>query len=247
MPQRRLEPVTEIPRPPEECRLEVAAVVERRTHTAGVGWRVTSLGHPALTQGRTLHRAGTLISAELAAVREGLRAAAHTGCRTILVRVADRRAVALLRGERPGRMRRAEAKAERLKPLLRRFASVRFESEFIADSELAHAVGEALDAGLHAAASREEHRLWAMEQIVERARSVRLSRSNSGWVANDRYRVQLNPMRCECPAWTARWANVPIGARRAQRLPCKHLVALAFHEGITVPADLAKLARGATD
>lgn len=245
MSQRFLEAVNEAPRPSEECCLEVAAVVEKRTHTGGLGWRLTSEGHPALAQGRTLRRAGTLLSAELAAVRDGLRATLRTGYRTLLVRVPDRRAVALLKGERPGRMRWAEATADRLKPLLERFTSVRFESGYIANPDLAHLVGEALDAGLHSAAAREQHRVWAMEQIVERARSVRLRNTDSGWVANDRYRVQLNPMRCECPAWTARWAKVPIGARRAQRLPCKHLVALAVQEGITVPTDLAQLARRA--
>jgi hypothetical protein len=84
-----------------------------------------------------------------------------------------------------------------------------------------------------------------MEEIVRRARSVQLQLTETGWVANGRYHVQLAPMRCECPAWTARWAKAPIGARRALRLPCKHLVALALHEGITVPADLAELARRA--
>jgi hypothetical protein len=247
MTQRKLEPVNEAPRPSEEGCLEVAAVVEQRTHTSGVGWRLTSEGHPALAQARTLRRAGTLISAELTAIREGLRASLRSGCRTLLVRVADRRAVALLRGERPGTMRRAEARAERLRPLLERFATVRFESDFLANPDLAHIVGEALDAGLHTAATQQQHRVWAMEQIVERARSVRLRKGASGWVANDRYRVQLDPMRCECPAWTARWANAPIGARRAQRLPCKHLVALAIHEGITVPIDLAQLARRAPE
>jgi hypothetical protein len=86
-----------------------------------------------------------------------------------------------------------------------------------------------------------------MERIVARARDVRLRRTDSGWLANDRYRVQLDPMRCECPAWTARWTNAPLGARRAQRLPCKHLVALAIQEGISVPADLAQLARRARE
>jgi hypothetical protein len=128
---------------------------------------------------------------------------------------------------------------------LERFSSVQYESEFARDPELAHVVAEALDAGLHAAAEKEEHRVWVMERIVERAREVVLERTETGWVANGRYRVQLDPMRCDCPAWAARWARAPIGARRAQRLPCKHIVALAMHEGITVPADLAEMARKA--
>jgi hypothetical protein len=229
----------------EECRLEVAALLEARTHAAGIGWRLGTAGRAGPVRTETRRRGGTLISSELAAVRRGLNDAARRGCRALLVCVPDPRAVALMRGEHLPRFRRAEAAAARLKPILARFRAIRFQSDFVPDAELEHGVGEALDAGLHAAAEREEHRIFVMEHIVERAKGVTLERGSTGWVANGRYRVQLDPMRCECPAWTARWAGAPIGARRAQRLPCKHLVALALHEGITVPADLAEMARRA--
>lgn len=245
MPQHALELLETAPPVPEGCRLEVAAVLEKRTHTAGIGWRLTVEGHAGPAQGRTLHRASTLMAAELTALREGLRDAVRAGCPGLLLLVPDPRVVALIQGKASDRFPRGRVAADRLKPLLKGFPSVRFASRFVPDRDLTHVVAEALDAGLHRAAEREQHRVYVMEQIADRARAVHLQRTQAGWVANGRYRVQLEPMRCECPAWTARWARTPIGARRAQRLPCKHLVALALHEGITVPADLAQLARRA--
>jgi hypothetical protein len=234
-----------VPAGQPECRLEVAALIEGRTRIAGIGWRLTTGETAGLVRAFTRRRGGTRIASEFEAIRRGLAEAVRGGCRGLVLRVPDPRAVALLRGETSSRFRRAEAMAARLRPLLSRFPSLRFESSFKADPELAHAVGEALDSGLHAAAEREEHRVMIMERILERAKDVRLERTDTGWVANGRYHVQLDPMRCECPAWTARWARTPIAGRRAQRLPCKHIVALALHEGITVPADLAQMARRA--
>jgi len=246
MPQRLLEPPEAIPQlRPDECLIEVLGLVEQRTHAAGIGWRVSAAGRRGAAEVRTLRRASTRLGAELTALREALRRAVPLPAPTLRLRVADPRVVALLEGKGTSRFHRGQAAAARLAPLLRRFSSVRFEVKFEPDRELAHLVAEALDAGLHAAALQEQHRVWVMERILERARTVRLERTESGWVANDRYHVQLNPMRCECPAWMARWARTPIAARRAQRLPCKHLVALALHDGITVPADLARLARKA--
>jgi len=245
MHQLVLEPRQEFPVGTKEGHLEVAAVVEERTHTAGVGWRWRFAAEIGPVRVRTRRRAPALLTCELDTVRRALEDPARRGCVDLVLRVPDRRAVALLRGESTPRFRRAEAAAERTRALLGRFRSVRFEETFSPDLELAHSVGEALDAGLHAAAQREEHRSWVMERIVDRAKGVVLERKESGWVANGRYRVQLDPMRCECPAWTKRWAGLPIGARRAERLPCKHLVALAMHEGITVPSDLAQMGRRA--
>ena len=225
--------------------LEVAVVLEATTHVAGIGWRVTWRSVPGKVESATRQRAGTLLHSELVALHQGLEAASREGCESLTVRVDDRRVIELIQGDRPPRFRRAAATADRLRPLLARFRSVRFESRFTPDPELAHAVGEALDAGLQVVAQREEHRALVMERIVERAKAVQLEATSSGWVANGRYRVQLDPMRCECPAWTARWARAPIAGRRAQRLPCKHIVALALHERVTVPADLARMARRA--
>jgi SWIM zinc finger len=161
------------------------------------------------------------------------------------VRVTDRLTGALLEGGAPARARKAAEVATALRSGWREFDEVLVEVAPAADPDLAHLAGEALDAGLHAVADRDERRELVMERILERAKDVRLESRNGEWVANGRYRVSLDPLRCECPAWTARWARAPIAGRRAQRLLCKHLVALAQHEGIREPADLARLARRA--
>jgi hypothetical protein len=238
-------PGNHLPPPPEACELTVAALLESRTHIAGIGWRLRRGEVDGPVRSETRRYGRTLIFSELAAIRAGLREASRGRCLDLVVRLRDQRAAALLQGQHPTRFRRAEAAAAQLAPLLRRFRSVRFEVVDEVDPELRHSVGEALDAGLHAAAGREEHRTVVMERIVERAREVRLTREPAGWVANGRYRVSLDPLRCECPAWGVRWSRAPLAGRRAQRLPCKHLVALAIHEGIRVPADLAELARRA--
>jgi hypothetical protein len=228
-----------------EGRLEVAAALEERTHIAGIGWRITTASGPGPTRSETRRFGRTLIHSELAAVERGLDDALRLGCEDLVIRVPDRRLAVLLRGGPAPRYPRAVADSQRLRPLLARFHSVRFETGVAVDPELRHAVGEALDVGLHAAAEREEHRVHVMERIVERAKEVSLTPTADGWVANGRYHVSVDPMRCECPAWTARWTGAPIAGRRAQRLPCKHIVALALREGTTVPAELADLARRA--
>lgn len=153
--------------------------------------------------------------------------------------------VRLLQGQHLDRIRRASAVAARVRLLFSSFESVGVELRVVGDPELHHAVGEALDAGLHAAAAHEEQRELIMERILARAQEVQLERRGTEWVANGRYRVSLDPIRCECPAWTVRWAGAPIGGRRAQRLLCKHLVALALAQGIREPVDLAALAHRA--
>lgn len=242
-PLGRDRPAAEAPRR-EGCRLEVSALLESTTHVAGLGWRLTTEAGPGPVRTRTLYRGRTRIFSELTALRYGLREAVAV-CPVLEVRLPDPRAVALLSGGSHPHFARAESSVAGLRPLLSRFRSVRFESLFEPDPELRHAVGEALDTGLHEAAERQENRALVMERIIERAKEVVLERDATGWVANGRYRVSLDPLRCECPAWTTRWSRAPIAGKRAQRLPCKHLVALAMHEGISVPADLAALARRA--
>jgi len=220
-------------------------MLESSTHISGIGWRLTAPFGPYPVRTETRRYGRTLVYSELAAVRLGLAEAARLHCERLRVRTPNSLVEQLLRGESPPRYRRAAAVAARVTPWLERFASVRVQTRPTTDPELLHTVGEALDAGLHAAAEREEHRVHVMERIVERARDVQLEARGEGWVANGRYRVRLEPMSCECPAWSARWAKAPIAGRRAQRLPCKHLVALALHQGFSVPADLALLARRA--
>lgn len=228
-----------------EWKLEVAAVLEERTHIAGLGWRLTGPDGTVTLRAETRRFGRSRVFSELTALRGGLDEARRRGARRVVVRTADALLPRLLHGGSGAKFRRAQARADALRPLLRPFDAVRFNVGPPSDPELDHAVGESLDAGLHAAAERKEHRQHVIEQIHERARSVHLERRGSDWVANGRYRVSLDPMECECPAWTARWARAPLAGRRAQRLPCKHLVALAIQEGLAVPADLEELARKA--
>jgi SWIM zinc finger len=233
------------PRDPDECLLEIFAILEGTTHVSGIGWRLTTGSGPQTVRTATRRYGRTLIFSELAALRSGLGDALRLGCRRLRIRAPSPVIGELVRGVESPRYRRAALTARRMKPLVEQFEEVRFDPPVPTDPDLHHAVGEALDSGLHRAAERDEHRVHVMERIVERAKDVRLEDRDGGWVANGRYRVELAPMHCECPAWTARWARVNVAGRRAQRLPCKHLVALALHEGISVPADLALLARTA--
>jgi hypothetical protein len=220
-------------------------MLEGTTHISGIGWRLTAPFGPYPARSETRRYGRTLVYSELAAIRRGLEEAARLRCARLLVRSPSSLVERLLRGEPLPRYRRASAAAARLRPWLQKFASVRMETRPTTDPELLHTVGEALDAGLHAAAERQEHQVLLMERTLERAKNVELEQRQGTWVANGRYRVGLEPMSCECPAWTARWASAPIAGRRAQRLPCKHLVALALREGVRVPAELARLARRA--
>ncbi len=244
-PQHRLDP-DRGPVSHAECTLEIDALLEGTTHVSGIGWRLTTPEGPGKVHRGTRRYGRTLIFSELAALRGGLEEARRAKCRGLRVVSPNPLLGRLILGPAPPRLRRAGRAAERLAPALRAFDQVAFEESPMPEAELRHAVGEALDVGLHAAAERTEHRIAVMEGIVARSREVHLERRDGDWVANGRYRVALDPLRCECPAWTARWAGAPIAGRRAGRLPCKHLVALAVQEGITVPADLAQLGRRAS-
>jgi len=225
--------------------LEVDAALEETTKAAGVAWRLTTPDSVGPVRRLTRRHGRTRIASEIVGLRAALAEAARRGCRAVTVRSPDPALAAVVRGEGGARFHRAADAARRLAPLLAAFDRVTFDPPSPPDPELAHAVAEALDVGLHRAAEREEHRALVMERIVERARQVQLDEKDGTWIANGRYRVSLDPLRCDCPAWGARWARVPIPGRRAERLPCKHLVALALRRGIEVPADLALLARKA--
>ncbi len=227
------------------ARLEIAALVEVGTGVAGVGWRLSTVDGTETLRTETHRRRTRRLLAELSTLQDGLGEAARRGCRRLVIRVPDPAILALLGPAPPARWPRLLPIAQSIRATLSGFDGHRVEVASPRDPELWHAVGEALDVGLHAAAEREELRVRALERIWERARSVRLEEHGGAWTANGRYRVELEPMRCECPAWTRRWSRAPIAGRRAQRLPCKHLVALALRQGRAVPRDLLEGARRA--
>lgn len=220
-------------------------MLERSTHVAGIGWRLLSPTGPFPVHARALRSGRSLVHCELVAVRDGARDARSLGAARFDLWVPGALTARLLQGGLGGRARRAQAAAARIREVLAGFDEVRIVHVRRVDPLLAQAIGEALDVGLHEVAERAERRREVLERILERAKEVRLEERDGGWVANGRYRVSLDPPRCECPAWTARWARAPIAGRRAQRLPCKHLVALAVAQGAGGPEDLLALARRA--
>lgn len=225
--------------------LAIDALFETRTGAGGFGWRLSTPGARGPVRSRTRRHGHSLLELELLALRHGLEEATRAGCTRLTVRVPHARIVPLVLGPIPARYRRAGRVALGLAPCLSRFNSLAVEVRARPDEALHRAVGDALDAGLSAAREEDERRRGAMERVLARARSVVLRQEVDGWVANGRYRVRLEPLGCECPAWSLHWARVPIAGRRAVRLPCKHLVALAMRAGITVPEELAGLARRA--
>ena len=226
-------------------RLDVGAVFEQTTRAAGIAWRLTPPIGAGEVHARTLRSGRTLVYAELAAVRAGVSDARRRGARHVEVHVPGRLSARLLAGRPEDHHRRAARVAARVRSLFSAFESVRVVRAPAMDSELSRAMWEALEAGLRTAADREDRRLRAIEEILRRSRDVRLEKRDGTWIANGRYRVSLDPLNCECPAWTARWARAPIAGRRAQRLLCKHLVALATRQGVRTPAELSELARRA--
>lgn len=232
---------------PGTVRLEIDAEVETTTHTAGIGWRIRTSTDIGPVRALARHRVGSRVAAELDALRRGVREVRDAAGATLEIRTMDRSVPGLFAETGVPRFPRARRAAERISPALGRFARVRFVPISAIDPELRHAVGEALDAGLHRVAENEAHRAHVVERILARSRSVDLTERSGVWIANGRYRVRLDPPACDCPAWSARWARVPLPGRRAQRLPCKHLVALVVRLGTAVPAELAALARRATD
>jgi hypothetical protein len=88
-------------------------------------------------------------------------------------------------------------------------------------------------------------RLEILRKLMEVASDVTLLEAPGGWIANGVFLVTISPASCTCPAWFVRWANVPLPGKRAQRNPCKHIVAAAVREGFTDPAAVLALAKHA--
>lgn len=226
-------------------RLEAAGRFEQTTRSAGIGWRLISPDGSPQVGARALRSGHSQVFAELTAARAGLREALRHHARRLVISVPGSLSARLLSGGSPGRARRAARLAARIRTRFSDFEEVRVGRLRTVDPELSRRIAEELDVALHAHAERADRRIRGMEKIIARSKYVRLEPTEGGWIANGRYRVSLDPLVCECPAWTRRWAGAPIAGRRAQRLLCKHLVALAISQGIRTPAELVELARRA--
>lgn len=84
---------------------------------------------------------------------------------------------------------------------------------------------------------RIEKRVMQVEECLRKSESIKIEEINGTFYThsskNDgtKYRVSLKPPSCECPAWNEKWKHVPEPGRRARRLPCKHICALASYLG----------------
>ena len=230
-----------------DCQLEIATRTDEASRASGIGWLLLTPTEIRPARAATRPRGRTVVSNELVAVRKGLEEARRAGCRRLEVRVPGPTTLRLLSGEGLPRFRRAARQARSLIPLLTGFDAVRFVPLASPDAALRHAVARAMRVGVRRAAEHEERRRLLIEGVMARAPTVRLEQGEVGWIANERYAVQLDPMRCTCPAWSARWSKVSLPARRAQRLPCKHLVALALRQGIDSAVELSGMARKAIE
>jgi hypothetical protein len=83
-------------------------------------------------------------------------------------------------------------------------------------------------------ASTMARRAQRLRQRAEASKLVGLVCIQDRWIAAGQFPVSLDPMSCECPDWSARWARVPIEGRRKNRVPCKHIIRLGQELGIPV-------------
>ncbi len=239
-------PAEAVPFAGEECRLTLAVAFESTLRAAGLAWRLTTPSGPGPVVARARRHGRSRLTAELLALRLAAPSVGTAGCRGVVVRTDDLRLVRAVEGRAPRLDARSRAHAQRLRRLLERAGGYRLEVvRPPADAEVARAATVALDEAIHAATERRERRAVALEEVIARSRSVHLQRRDGVWVANGRYVVRLDPPSCECPAWARRWARVPLAGRRAARLPCKHLVAVALREGQASLDELAALGRHA--
>lgn len=226
-----------------EVEIEVDAERDERTGSGAFAWRRVDPGRAPRLRAEPRQHLASRVLGECRALERALAVDRTPGECRLVIRAGDPRFLHALAGwVAYPRISRPLAK---IQAQLAAYASYRAERTEAPSPELARAIEGAADEALHRAAQRDAGRARAIEALIDRARTVSLRRDGEEWVANDRYRVRLDPMACECPAWSRRWAGASIAGRRAARLPCKHLVALALEEGRFDPAALAALARRA--
>lgn len=227
--------------------LSLVVEFESTLRAAGIAWRLSAPGARGPVASRSRRRGHSRLRAELVALRLAGPAIVAAHPRGIVVRTEDPRLVGLLGGSGLRVDRGTRVEAARAAELLARVGGYRLERvRSLDDPELLRAAREALDGAIHLATERREARATVLEEVVVRSATVHLEPREGGWVANGRYRVRLDPPSCDCPAWGQRWRGVPLAGRRAARLPCKHLVALAVRTGRGTVPELEELGRRAS-
>jgi len=90
-----------------------------------------------------------------------------------------------------------------------------------------------------------QKRVGKVVAAMERARGVQLRRDGDAYIADGYVRVRIDPPECSCRGWELRWRSVPLAGKRAKRVPCIHLVAVAVSAGMSDPAEILSIANRA--
>ncbi|SRR6266566_1677131 len=87
-------------------------------------------------------------------------------------------------------------------------------------------------------AERMEKKLQGIKAAMNRAQLVEVKQKDGRWMARDKsggpwFQVDLDNMSCGCYHFTRNWSNAPLGARRKNMIPCKHMAAVGIATGVT--------------
>jgi SWIM zinc finger len=239
------EPEGARPTAPEPAVIRVYALLETSTGAGAWGTRILtpSTVHAVVAGHRRFGRSRRRL--EQLALERAFEDVAAMGVREVTVEIADPRANAWLAQLETGGPSGAPG-MERLRALVAPFVRLTVHDlPALDDPALLGTVERMLEQELHGATRTRTRRTRSIESILASARAVALEPTATGFLANGRYTVTLDPPECSCPSWRRRWAGVPLAGRRAARLPCKHLAAAAVRAGRGTPRELEQLVRRA--
>ncbi len=212
----------------------------------GQAWRLTVNGREYKIKSKSRRHGKGPVVAEMKAVIDGMKEAAQRGARCLIVKTDNRWCAHVLVSLWKPKKDHTVPVAKQAMSLMDQFKTVAIihtrTKNIRRVDRRARRAAEARQADVERKISE---RLDKLQEIIQRAASVRLERMKGGWRANGRFNVSIYPPSCACQQWSLRWKNVPLAGKRAQRLPCKHIVAAAMNVGIQDPKTLLALARKA--
>ncbi|TET89429.1 MAG: reverse transcriptase-like protein [Methanomassiliicoccales archaeon] len=184
--------------------------------------------------------------AEMRAVTDGLKEAAQRGACHLVVKTDNKWCACVLTQLWEAKLPHTVPIANQAKNLMSHFDTVAIIHTRTKNiGRVDRKARRAAEARREEVRAKEAQRMNEMQKIIEKAASVFLERKQDNWRANQRYDVVLHPPSCTCPQWSLRWENVPLAGKRAQRPPCKHIVAVALREGTQDPKAILDFARKA--
>ncbi|MHB8351102.1 MAG: reverse transcriptase-like protein [Thermoplasmata archaeon] len=214
----------------------------------GLAWQITVRGESRPIRTLASRTGKGPNYAEMAAVGRGIEEARRLGIRRLLVRTDNQfSAKVLLEIEKPS----AAYMVEVCTPVLE--AARTFEALAVIHTrtknikELDRAARRVAQSEAACVSESDQRRIDKVAAKMREATSVSLERDEQGYIADGYIRVVLAPPSCTCRGWTLRWRGVPLEGKRAQRLPCIHLISVAMHEGKTNPAEIAYMGRLAVE